>query len=126
MGVGGSGPAHQATASNRDRGAYAGPGPTPSPSGGAGVSARLCTLVPHRRVQGVCEGSTDALWALGPTTSPLGDRPQAQAPLDAAPPVTVCSGAQADLPATAGGRELARGVRHPGGDPASVGRARLA
>src|SRR5262249_26241117 len=97
-----------------------------SPSGGSDVSARLCHPVSHRRVQGVSEGSADALWALGLTTPVLGYRPYAKTPLAAASPAAVCSGDQDDSPAPASGGEVARGVRHPDGDQAGPGSPWLA
>src|SRR5262245_51119366 len=98
----------------------------PGPSSGVGVSARLCPVVSHRWIQGISEGRADALWALGPTTARLGHRLAAQTSLAATPSAAVCSGAQADSLAPAGGGEFARGVRHPVGGQPGAGRTRLA
>src|SRR5262245_5770471 len=98
----------------------------PGPSGGAGSSARLCPAVSHRWVQGVSTGRADALWVLGATAARLGHRPAAQTALAAASPTAVCPGGEADAPAPAPRRELARGVRHPGGNQAGLGSLWLA
>src|SRR5262249_3208558 len=57
----------------------------------------------------------------GPRGSVLGYRAYGQGGVDATPSASVCAGDQEDPPAPAGGGELARGVRHPGGGQADPG-----
>src|SRR5712692_11235469 len=98
-------PHHEAAADDRRRRPHAGHGARGGASGGPGAGARLCPAVPDGRIQGVHDGTVNALWALGTANTPAGTRPSAQAPLDALARAALCAGGQDGAPAAFGDRK---------------------
>ena len=81
---------------------HPGDGPTRCPPGRAGVGPRLCPAVSHRWLSGVYDGLADPLWALGAAATPPGQRPGAQAALDAPAAVALRAGGQDRAPPAPG------------------------
>src|SRR5262249_21668369 len=104
----------------------AGHAPTGGPSGGAGVRPRLRSLVSHRWVSRVYDGRADPLWALGPATTPPGQRAIPQAALAAPAWAALCASHQDHTPPAAGSRQAPDGVRDTGGRQAASGARGLA
>jgi len=78
------------------------------------------------RIQGVYHRVTDALWPVGPATTPPSRWPGAATALDAAAAAALCTGGQ-DRAAPAPGRRAApHRLRHPRCHPAGARGARLA
>src|SRR5215468_440038 len=82
--------------------------------------------VSDRWVQGVSDGLTDPLWALGAAVSASGQRSHAQAALDAAAAVALRASGQDHAAPASGADQSARRVRDAGGGRARPGRLRLA
>jgi transposase-like protein len=79
------------------------------------VGARLCAAVSNRRVQRVSDGNTDPFWPVDSPRASPGQRPHAQAALDAAVWAPLRTSREV-LPApTPRGCQAPRGVRHPAG-----------
>ena len=114
-------PTEQAAGGGRCRQPHPGDGAARRASGDRGVGARLCAAVSDRWPQGLRHGIADPFWPLDATRTAPGQRPHAQAAVDAAARAALrASGEVVPAPAHRGG-QAPRGVRHPAGHRAGLG-----